>query len=51
MKKSEQYQIAIMAVLLTSYLRPADKLEVMETLMMEKRLAKLSEERKEAGYQ
>lgn len=45
MKKSEQYQIAIMAVLLTSYLRPADKLEIIETLMMEKRLARLSEER------
>ena len=45
MKKSEQYQIAIMAVLLTSYLRPADKLEIIETLMMGKRLARLSEER------
>lgn len=51
MKKSEQYQIAIMAVMLNSYLRPADKLEIIETLMMEKRLAQMSEERKGAGDQ
>lgn len=49
MKKSEQYQVAIMAVLLTSYLRPADKLEIIETLMIEKRLAQMNERREEVG--
>lgn len=49
MKKSEQYQVALMAVLLTSYLRPADKLEIIETLMIEKRLAQMNERREEVG--
>lgn len=47
MKKSEQYQIAAMAVLLASYIRPSDKIQIVETLLMEKRLAQLSEKRKE----
>ena len=49
MKKSEQYQVALMAVLVTSYLRPADKLEIIETLMIEKRLAQMNERREEVG--
>lgn len=49
MKKSEQYRFALMAVLLTSYLRPADKLEIIETLMVEKRLAELNEKSEGAG--
>lgn len=49
MKKSEQYQIALMAVLLTSYIRPADKLKIIETLMIEKRLAELNEKSEGEG--
>lgn len=49
MKKSEQYQYALMAVLLTSYIRPADKLQIIETLMIEKRLAELNEKSEGVG--
>lgn len=45
MRKSDQYKAAMMAVLLTGYISPEDKLEILETLMVEMRLARLTEER------
>lgn len=49
MRRSEQFQVAVMAVLLTAYIKPVDKIEIIETLLAEKRAAQWSEERREAG--
>lgn len=49
MKRSEQFQVPVMAVMLTAYIKPADKIEIIETLLAEKKSAQWSEERKEAG--
>ena len=48
MKKSYIYQLAMLAVLATERIEPVDKLEVVEVLMNDKRVAEWSE-KQEAG--
>ena len=47
MKKSERYQVAMIAVLTNPAITPSDKLEIIETLLDNKSLAEWSE--KEEG--
>lgn len=44
MKKSEQYTVAMLAVLKDICLSDSDKLEVIETLMSERGIARYSEQ-------
>ena len=46
MRKSEQYKAAMLAVLDHELIQPAPKLEILETLMADRRLALFAEEPK-----
>ncbi len=48
MKKSEQYNIAMKAVIDDRTIMTADKIEILATLMADQRLAEYAEEREEA---
>jgi hypothetical protein len=47
MKKSEQYEAAMMAVLRDAHISDNDKLAIIETLMGDKSLAEWSEQQEE----
>lgn len=47
MKKSERYQVAMIAVLTNNSIMANDKLEIIETLMGDKSLAEWSEKAEE----
>ena len=47
MKKSERYQVAMIAVLSNNAIMPTDKLEIIETLMADKNVAEWSEKQEE----
>ena len=49
MKKSEQYKAAMLAVVEDALIAPSDKLEILETLMADRRLALYNEEPKDAN--
>jgi hypothetical protein len=48
MKKSEQYGVAMCTVIENGRISTLEKLEILETLMAEKRMAEMLEEREEA---
>jgi hypothetical protein len=47
MKKSERYQLAMLSVVDDESIEAADKLEIVETLMNDKRIAEWSEKQEE----
>jgi len=47
MKKSEKYQVAMIAVIANNSINAAEKLEIIETLMADKSIAEWSENQEE----